>query len=454
MKILMLKQALSQILKHTAQSVTPLRRLATRVITGLALTFGLSAVASAQETPLDSIIAVVNDDIVLTSEFLRERDTMIKQNQPGLPSGDALDQMIVERLIIQSIQLQEAERRNIRIDESGLQRALEDMARNNNMNLSQLRDSVTREGGDFLEFREDLRKNLTISTLTRREIESNLFVSDAEVEELLSTETAKNGEFRYTLEHILVKLPQQADTLQETAALRIAQTLASRARDGEDFATLVRSERINGTDLEGGNLGSRSLSDMPALFANEMPGMQQGDVTEPLRSVAGFHILKLTAKITVSQATPSEVRARHVLVSTRGGRSNTEAQQRIREVQQKLSNGEDFADIAKAYSDDTSSAASGGDLGWFGTGEMVGEFEQVAFSTPVNTPSQPFKTAFGWHIVEVLEQKMDPSSNNDQEAKAREQLRQKKAEEKFQTWLTTLRDNAYVELRGFAKEFQ
>ena len=447
----MLIQALRQAIRHTVRTVT---RLAAKGLTGLTLGLALTTPSIAQETPLDSIIAVVNDDIVLTSEFLRERDTMIQQNQPGLPTGEALDQMIVERLIIQSIQLQEAERRNIRIDESGLQRALEDMARNNNMNLSQLRDSVTRDGGDFLEFREDLRKNLTISTLTRREIESNLFVSDAEVEELLSTETAKNGEFRYTLEHILVKLPQQADTRQETSALRIAQTLASRARDGEDFASLVRSERINGTDIEGGNLGSRSLSDMPALFANEMPGMQQGDVTEPLRSVAGFHILKLTARVTVSQATPSQVRARHVLVSTRGGRSNTEAQQRIREVQQKINDGEDFADIATAYSDDTSSAASGGDLGWFGPGEMVGEFEQVAFSTPVNTPSQPFKTAFGWHIVEVLEQKMEQSSSTDQAAKAREQLRQKKAEEKFQTWLTTLRDNAYVELRGFAKEYQ
>ena len=410
--------------------------------------------AAAAETSLDSIIAVVNDDIILTSEFTRERNTMIAQNQPGLPNGEELDRLVVERLIIQSIQLQEAERRNIKVDESGLQRALEEMARNNNVSLTQLRDSVTKEGLDFLEFREDLRKNLTISRLTQREIESGLFVSDAEVEELLSTEASSKGEFLYTLEHILVKLPQQADAQQDAEALGIAQNVASRGRDGENFVTIVRGERNKGIDIEGGNLGSRSLSDMPPLFAAEMNSLQVNDVTEPLRSVAGYHILKLISRATVSQAIPDKVRARHILVSTRDGRSNTEAQQRIRDVQEQINSGADFAEVARAYSDDTKSAAAGGDLGWFGMGEMVPEFEQVVISTPVNTPSQPFRTAFGWHMVEVLEQEMPENSEEDQANKARQQLRQQKGEARFQTWLRTLRDNAYVELRGFAKDYQ
>ncbi len=410
--------------------------------------------ATAQETSLDSIIAVVNEDIILSSEFSRERDTMLRQNQPGLPRGEELDRLVVERLIIRSIQLQEAERRNIRIDESALQRAIEDMARNNNLTPNQLREQISAEGIDFLQFREDLRKNLIVSTLTRREIQSNLFVSDAEVEELLSANTTSEGEFRYTLEHILVKLPEQADTQQDAEALRVAQTLASRARDGEDFVTLVRNTRAAGTDIEGGNLGTRSLNDMPDLFARQMNGLQEGDITEPLRSVAGYHLLKLVARATVSQATPERVRARHVLVSTRGGRSNTEAQNRIREVQQQLNSGADFAEVVQTYSDDASTATQGGDLGWFGTGEMVGEFEQVAFSTPVNVASQPFKTAFGWHILEVLEQQMPEVSEAAVTEQARSQIRQKKGEERFQAWLDSLRDNAYVELRGFAKRYQ
>ncbi len=410
--------------------------------------------AMGQELPLDSIIAVVNDDIVLSSEFARERDTMLRQNQPGLPTGEELDKLIVERLIIRSIQLQEAERRNIRIDESGLQRAIEDMARNNNITPTQLRQQITAEGMDFLQFREDLRKNLTVNTLTRREIDSNLFVSDAEVEELLSSNNAGEGEYRYTLEHILVKLPQQADTQQDAEALRVAQTLASRARDGETFVSLVRGARTTGTDIEGGNLGTRSLGDMPELFADQMSGMQQGDVTEPLRSVAGYHLLKLVSRATVSQATPERVRARHVLISTRGGRSNTEAQALIREVQEQLDGGADFVEVAQSYSDDASTAASGGDLGWFGAGEMVGEFEQVAFSTPVNVMSQPFKSAFGWHIVEVLEQQLPEKNEAAETAKVRDELRQKKGEERYENWLNSLRDNAYVELRGFAKAFQ
>jgi len=183
-----------------------------QLIVSLVAVFLTTATLSikAAETAIDSIIAVVNDDIILSSEFTRERNTMIAQNQPGLPTGEELDKLVVERLILQSIQLQEAARRNIKVDESSLQRALEEMASNNNVTLTQLRDSVTKEGLDFLEFREDLRKNLTISRLTRREIETNLFVSDAEVEELLSTEASRQGEFLYTLEHILVKLPEQA----------------------------------------------------------------------------------------------------------------------------------------------------------------------------------------------------------------------------------------------------
>ncbi len=422
-----------------------------------AVTLNLAASTSnalAEETALDSIIAVVNDDIILSSEFSRERDTMLRQNQAGLPRGEELDRQVVERLIIRSIQLQEAERRNIRIDENTLQRAIEDMARNNNLTPTQLREQITAEGMDFLQFREDLRKNLTVSTLTRREIDSNLFVSDSEVEELLSSTTSSEGEFRYTLEHILVKLPQQADAPLDAEALGIAQSLASRARDGESFVALVKTARAAGTDIEGGNLGSRSLNDMPELFAQEMNGMQEGDITEPLRSAAGYHLLRLVSRATVSQATPERVRARHILVSTRGGRSNTEAQARIREVQAQLDGGTDFAEVALTYSDDNSSAAKGGDLGWFGAGEMVGEFEQVAFSTPINQLSQPFKSAFGWHIVEVLEQQMPETSEAAATAKARGQLRQKKGEERFQAWLDNLRDNAYVELRGFAQRYQ
>ena len=406
------------------------------------------------ETAVDSIIAIVNDDIVLNSEFIRERETMLVQNQPGLPKGEELNRLIVERLIIRSIQLQEAERRNIRIDESRLQRALEEMASSNNLSLSQLRDSITREGLDFLQFREDLRKSLIVQALTRREIESNLFVSDAEVEELLSTGASTDGEFRYTLEHILVKLPQQADTQQETEALQVAQSLASRARDGEAFVALVRAARSNGGDVEGGNLGTLSLDDMPKLFADQMDGLQEQDVTEPLRSAAGFHVLKLVSRTTISQATPSRVRARHVLVSTRGGRSNTEAQQRIREVQQQLDSGAEFEEVVNTYSEDPSSVEKGGSLGWFGAGEMVKEFEQVAFSTPVNVYSQPFKTAFGWHIVEVLEQEVEEKPEAEIEGRAREQLRQKKAEDKFDLWLSSLRDSAYVELRGFAQNYE
>lgn len=413
-----------------------------------------TGIVHSAETPIDGILAIVNDDIVLTSEFTRERDAMLQRNQAGLPRGEALDKLIVERLIVQSLQLQEAERQSIRIDDASLQRALEDMANNNNMTVTKLRESVTAQGMDFLQFREDLRKDLLISTLTRRQINSAPFVSDAEVEEQLSTDQNRGGEYRYTLEHILVKLPEQADSEQNAKALTLAQSLASKARDGESFESLVRAQRQQGLEIEGGNLGSRSVSEMPALFAQQMPGMQKDDVTEPLRSAAGFHVLKLINRTTISQITPTSVKARHILVSTREGRTSSEAQQRITAIQQKLAEGENFEQLARSFSDDKSSAVNGGDLGWFGPGEMVKEFENVAFSTAVNVRSQPFKTAFGWHVLEVLEQKLPENPESNLINKTREELRQKKAEERFQTWLGQLRDNAYVELRGFAKDYQ
>lgn len=407
--------------------------------------------AHSEEVALDSIIAIVNDDIVLSSDFVRERETLKRQNPANLPSGAALDKVVLERLIIQSLQIQTAERRGIRIDDASLQRAIEDMARNNKMSVTQMRETLSRDGINFLEFRENIRKELIISTLTRREVETNINVSDSEIEELLSVENASTTTFSYELDHILVKLPQQADTDRTDKALATAQQVASDGRDGIPFSRVVERLRRNGNiDIEGGNLGSRTIAEMPALFANQVNGMQDGDVTEPLRSAAGFHVLKLIAK-TSKLATTKRVRARHILASTRNGRSAADAKALITEIAGKLSEGADFANLATSFSEDPSSAANGGDLGWFGRGEMVPQFEQLAFSTSPSQITEPFFTDFGWHIMEVTDRELDTGNDDDRESEVRTQLRRKKAEEKFQSWLTDLRDNAYVELRGYAK---
>ena len=259
--------------------------------------FCAPAIALSQEVELDSIIAVVNDDIVLASDFTRERDNFLRQNRSNAPRDQELDKLVIERLIVQSLQLQQAELRGIRIDDNSLQRTIDDMARNNNMTVAEMRDTLNKDGINFLEFRENIRKELIVSTLSRREIESNLSVSDAEVEDLLNEELIGESGFRYELEHILVKLPQQADPNLVATSLTTAQTLASEARDGVPFARLVEIQRNQGnTEIEGGNLGSRSLQEMPGLFANQVEVMQEGDVSEPLRSAAGFHILKLVGR--------------------------------------------------------------------------------------------------------------------------------------------------------------
>ncbi len=408
-----------------------------------------------EEVALDSIIAVVNDDIILSSDFVRERATLIRQNPPNLPSGEQLDRAVIERLIAQSLQIQQAEERGIRIDDSSLQRTLEDMARNNKMTVAQMRESLSRDGIDFLEFRETIRKELLISTLSRREVESSLRVSDAEVEEQLSTEAAGTAGYRYELEHILVKLPQQADNETVDAAAVVARTVASDARDGIPFDRLIQTQLSNGySEIEGGNLGARSLADMPRLFANQVKGMQIGDITEPLRSAAGFHVLHLLSKNSIDTPSSTRVRARHILASTRNGLSAAAAKQRIIEIRNRLLEGADFAAIAREMSDDARSAANGGDLGWFGRGEMVANFENIAFTTETNQLTEPFFTDFGWHILEVTEREVEQNPRGDLEERTRDQLRRKKAEDKYADWLAQLRANAYVELRGFAKNFQ
>jgi peptidyl-prolyl cis-trans isomerase SurA len=430
-----------------------LSKLGSAVTLCVALT--VSPVSAQQEVELDSIIALVNDDIVLASDFVRERANLLRQNRAGLPRDAALDKFVIERLIVQSLQLQQAELRGIRIDDSSLQRALDDMARNNNMSVAQMRETLAKDGINFLEFRENIRKELIVSTLTRREIESNLNVSDAEVEDLLNEELAGDSGYRYELEHILVKLPQQADANLVATSLTTAQSLASEARDGVPFARLVEIQRnLGNTEIEGGNLGSRSLQEMPGLFANQVEGMQEGDVTEPLRSGAGFHVIKLVGRSSNNDAGPSRVRARHILASTRNGTSEAAAKAKIDRVYALLQDGASFESLATEFSDDPGSAANGGDLGWFNRGEMVPKFEQLAFESEPNQVSEPFNTQFGWHILEVLDQELTDNPRTQLETKARETLRRQKAEEQYEAWLTRLRDNAYVELRGFAKNFQ
>ncbi len=424
------------------------------LILSVATLAGSSLLHSAEQA-LDSIIAVVNDDIILSTDFESERARLLRQPTPNMPQGADLDRAVFERLIVQSLQLQQARQRGIRVDDSNLQRTLEGMARNNNMSLNQLREALSRDGVDFLEFRESIRREMIISTLMQREVESNLRISDEEVNDYLRTTSGGDND-SYELEHILVKLPQQADTTQVENAQQIARQIASAARDGQSFSALVEAQRTSlGDNIEGGNLGWRSPVDLPDLFVGQLPGMQIGDVTEPLRSPAGFHVLKLLDQRSKDTRQVSRVQARHILISTRSGRSTAQAEQEITRLRAMLAEGRTFESLARDFSDDKNTAADGGNLGWFNAGEMVPVFERKAFSAKLNEVTQPFQTQFGWHLMEVLDREYSDSAGDENATeRARQQLRQTRAEEQFQEWLQRLRDSAYVELRGFGKNFQ
>ena len=404
-----------------------------------------------QDRFLDGIVAVVGDDVITQRELIDRANIMAQQLQERgarIPSQDVLLRQVMERMVVERVQLQEARRVGINIDEITLNRTMENIAAENNLTLLQLRNALAAEGVDFAAFRQQIRDELAIAQLRRRQVDNRLRVGEQEIDDLIAAESgAIDRDIRYRLAHILVALPQGADSATIAAAREKADGLRARARGGEEFASLAISHSDAQDALDGGDMGWRGAADIPTLYARNVILMRPGEVSPVLRSPNGFHIVKLVDREAGAELRVSQTRARHILISPDQIRSEQEAQAQARSLYNRIREGAPFADLARAHSDDAGSAARGGELGWLSPGETVPGFEEALNQLAVGQISAPVRSTFGWHIIEVQERREVDSSRDLLRARAQEVLQNRKREEETELWLRRLRDEAFVEYR-------
>jgi peptidyl-prolyl cis-trans isomerase SurA len=402
---------------------------------------------------LDRIVAVVNKDVVTLSELndtIATAERQLRRSGTQPPPREALERQMLEKLILDKAQLQLARERGIRVDEVQLDRAMQRVAENNRMTPAQFRRALEADGVPFDAFREDLRDQIILSRLREREVDEKIQVSDTEIDLFLEEMQSRPGEgAEYNLAHVLVRLPEQASPERiEQARGRAAKALAE-ARAGEDFGRVAAAYSDAPDALRGGAIGWRAHERLPELFSAALAKMRPGEVSEVLRSPAGFHVLKLVDRrgIAVTNAPVAQTRLRHILVRTSEAVSESEARRRLADLRQRIvEGGADFAEMARVHSDDAT-AARGGELDWVYPGDTVPDFERAYQELKVGEVSPPVRTPFGYHLIQVLERRSADMSPERRRMQARMALRERKSEEAYQEWLRQLRDQVYVELR-------
>jgi peptidyl-prolyl cis-trans isomerase SurA len=402
---------------------------------------------------LDRVAAVVNDGVVLQSE-LEEQMLVIaqrlKQQSMEMPPQNVLRQQVLERLVLQEIQMQRAKRAGIRISDENLNEAIADVARRNNIQLAQLPESLAAQGVDYGAYRDGMRKELTLSVLRQRDVIQHINVSPRELDQFLEKQKSRPSELNeYNLSHILIAVPQAATPQQLDEAARRATDVYERAKRGEEFSQLAVAYSNSQTALEGGSLGWRKGPEIPTVLADLVVKLKPGEVSEPLRTPSGYHIVRLNEiRGTDQQTSIEQVHARHILLKPTEIQDDATVEQRLRTVRERILKGEDFAGLAKILSEDPGSAAEGGDLGWTGPGTFVPEFDKVLDGLAKDEISVPFRTQFGWHIVQLLGRRQYDNTDELRRQRAFAQLRESKADEETELWLRRLRDEAYVEIKS------
>lgn len=402
---------------------------------------------------LDRVAAVVNEGVVLSSEvdeqvaLVTER---LKTQGLEMPPETVLRQQVLERLVLQEIQMQRAQRAGIRINDENLNQALGEVAQRNGIPLAQLPQALAQQGLDYASYRESVRREMTLQVLQQRDVIQRINVSPRELDQFLEKQKNRPSELNeYNLSHILIAVPQEATPQQLDEASRRAADVGRRARSGEDFAKLAVAYSNSQTALEGGALGWRKGPEIPTVLADLVVGLKPGEVSEPLRTPSGYHIVRLNeVRGNDQQVVIRQTRARHILLKPTEIQDDATVRQRLLDARERILKGEDFAVLAKTLSEDPGSAAEGGDLGWSAPGNFVPEFDRMLESLTENEISQPFRTQFGWHVVQLLGRREYDNTEELRRQRAFLQLRESKADEETELWLRRLRDEAYVDIKS------
>ncbi len=427
--------------------------------TRLSLAIGLSCVtlalplqAATRAVPVDRIVAVVNSEVI-TAQQLRARveqaERQLRRQGVQLPPADVLERQLLERLIVENAQLQLARETSLRVDDATLTRAIERIASNNRLGVDELRATLERDGVSWSRFRDEIRTEILLTRLREREIDSRIVVTDAEIDNFLANNPdAFSGE-EFEVAHILLRAPEGATPAQIDALRARAESVLARLRSGEDFARVAAEVSDAPDGISGGSLGWRSRDRLPALFADAVRDMRPGDTSPLLRSAAGLHIVRLVDKRGGGAAAAQQLeqtRARHILVKTSEVLSDADAEARLLGLRERVVNGADFGELAKANSADLS-AAKGGDLGWLNPGDTVPEFQRAMDALKPGEISPPVRSPFGWHLIQVQQRRVQDVTDERKRTAARTALRERKAEEAYEDWLRQLRDSTYVDYR-------
>lgn len=401
--------------------------------------------------PLDRIIAVVNEDVIMQSELeakIRTVREQIKQQGAQVPPTSVLEHQVLERLVQNRVQLQLAARSGIRVDDEFLNRTISNIAANNNVSLTQFKEILEQDGYSYETFRENMRTEITLTQLRKRHVENRIVITEKEIDNFLANQEIQgsfNTEIR--LSHILLSLPDSATDTEIEQVKQIAAQVRGDLLAGADFAETASTVSDSGTAKSGGDLGWRKSNDIPSLFAEYIPEMKKGDISELIQNPSGFHIIKITDMKSDTENIVEQTLARHILIKPDQLVSSSQAKAKLEQLLLRIKNGDDFAMLAKGNSQDTMSAIEGGALGWRSPGELVPEFQRAMDALEINEISKPFQSNFGWHIVQVLERRDFDNTESVKRGKARQAIRERKLEEAMQNWTRRLLDEAYVEYR-------
>jgi peptidyl-prolyl cis-trans isomerase SurA len=423
---------------------------------GLALTattaFSQTRELSSSGVLLDRIAAVVNDGVVLASQLDAQTDeiiTRLRQQKTELPPRNVLRKQILERLIIEEVQMQRASRLGIEVSEEMLNGALEDVGKRNNIPFPDLPRALAQQGIDYRDYRDEIRKQMTLQMLRQRDVIARVNISPRELDQFMARQqNAPDQNSEYNISHILISVPVTASPEQVEAREQRAKEVYDKAKAGDDFAQLAVTYSESSTNIEGGSLGWRRGPQLPSIIADKIQQMKAGEVSEPIRTPSGFHLFRLNeVRGGQQQAVIAQVHARHILLKTSDLEDDQTVQTKLASIRERVLNGEDFGAIAAVTSQDPGSAADGGDLGWSGPGSFVPEFEKQINALKENEISAPFHTQYGWHIVQLLGRRDHDATEDVKRQHAYAELRDAKAEEDTELWLRRLRDEAFVEYR-------
>ncbi len=432
-----------------------------RILTGFLCTFLLAGAALAQTrdlsstgVALDRVIAVVNDGVVLQSQ-LDDQTAMITERLRGqntqLPPEDVIRQQVLERLVLQEIQVQRATRLGVQVPDEMLNEALRDVAKRNNMAFEDMPRALEQQGVDYASYREEMRREITLQMLRQRDVYPRIYVSPRELDQALERESGQaDVNTEYDVSHILLSLPESATTEEMAKVEDLAREIYRRATQGEDFGQLALAYSKSQSALERGKLGWRKLNQLPQFIGDLVSKMQSGNVAEPVRTPTGFHIVRLdgTRGGDSGPVMVEQVHARHILMRPNEVQDDATTRQRLEAIRTRILAGEDFGALASVTSEDPGSASRGGDLGWAAPGTYDPEFEKVLGNLKDDEISEPFRTQFGWHIVQLMGRRTHDQSDELRRQKVLSALRESKVDEETELWLRRLRDEGYVEIRN------